>query len=1466
MRYAPEAGYQGKTRKGKRKKEVKGPYRSQSSNPKIRSEARPSEHRKEPVASAPAGPFPSESSNPKVRQRARKARRIKAEVRRLPVLHPGTTKTSPVSSTLKSIERAAKSAYDAAAGPPTLRQPSVPSGLSALQRLDKKAYEATLGKIHLPGPETPAGAALGTVMLATGPGAAAGLTATERAAQLASGASNVKTAAKLGERVAAKVKAAPKGATRVAKVEPRAGGRLLSKEELRAAKPVSRAKRNLAAHESNAAAKRAARRIRPKVRARVKLRAGNKFRDVGLRYGKEGRKVARRTRSVKVGLATPHVTATGAGVGALGVLGADIGGEISANQKKALPRTLELAPGLIVSTADLVAQAGEAVVTGNTKGLRHRLAAEADFAKRLASVYTSGDESKVRRFVEENGHVAPLLLAPSVAKLGGALRRHPTGAIDRAEQAITEGKIKGVAKRKARRTQLSKDAARAQAEATAEFTEAGLPVVRAYTGHRGKKGVKGRRQFRDKPVDRGDVMALVAEEGLTPTNIERNFNAVAKKWGDRPVFTDKRKGGVSGHDLIAYVRGDPGIWRDKAFWKMVERYRAQEPGVRRSERVVNIEQAKTHGVQLAEQRPTPLGRKLVPGVKSREDVAAFISESGEGGKRVRRLRETILAAEDKARELRAELKQLETGRVDKSLEGLSGLELGRRKQTVALLNRRRQQLLHAEADVRGMRAELVGTGKRHKAISQSLRDPAELAAARREFDAELAAVREDRGLAHGAYVPHTDVGVEGIGVAQPITRAGKKIYKRDIGAASLAERGRVDYSLPRILEAGIQAPRVRQHLHDFVNRAVQEGAIRVSVQAGKRVEGKRLVTREEAERGLTAEQKAKVTLFPLNQFKQAVKDENVTELEDLVGGLGREIDWRAEDKGVKYVVLPKDYAAELKAQLSAPGSGLHVAQIASRGISRTILASPAWALAQIVAEGLQAAHSINPLNPVNVYHFGQGMRGVRGMDPAKRREFRANAGALPGMGAGPREFFTASGKVDRGLADNFRRLERVMPIKRLLQAVRLDWLRAIDRAKGGEFRVWVAATKAHKDAYGFGKRLERLVKHERELSEKFAKMTPAERLEWSIRDTPAKRQAENYLDDVLGNWRAFSRKEKAFAPVAIFYNFLRMSLKWPFYSFPKNHPIRGAIMYEIAASHNNQLRQLLGGPPAWFGEYGTAILYGDEFKGGARLIKASRIVPGANAILEAISTGEGAAAGHAANPMVGLYNALINGIDPLTGEKVDPKYLSAEERAIARAGLATSVLLGLAPPLRAVDQLKGSKEVTTFPIIGPRRKRDALGNLLEDLNGTPAEKAVNTLFNPFPSADIDQARDRAAMGRIFEIWRTSGSDAQDAVKNNDSLSVKQKEKTLKEMKARTDEADAQLHHLYRKYDIAYKAEEKQALDEWSRLTYGKKQKTLTSKIEADLGLPQTNTEKIEHELGISKSSGLAKIEQELGVR
>ena len=63
-----------------------------------------------------------------------------------------------------------------------------------------------------------------------------------------------------------------------------------------------------------------------------------------------------------------------------------------------------------------------------------------------------------------------------------------------------------------------------------------------------------------------------------------------------------------------------------------------------------------------------------------------------------------------------------------------------------------------------------------------------------------------------------------------------------------------------------------------------------------------------------------------------------------------------------------------------------------------------------------------------------------------------------------------------------------------------------------------------------------------------------------------------------GNWTAFSRFERSFGPAAIFYSFLRYSLRWAA-RFAYQHPVKAQIAYLLGQMNSNELEKLLGHKP-----------------------------------------------------------------------------------------------------------------------------------------------------------------------------------------------------------------------------------------------------------------------------------------------
>src|SRR5262245_20085790 len=99
------------------------------------------------------------------------------------------------------------------------------------------------------------------------------------------------------------------------------------------------------------------------------------------------------------------------------------------------------------------------------------------------------------------------------------------------------------------------------------------------------------------------------------------------------------------------------------------------------------------------------------------------------------------------------------------------------------------------------------------------------------------------------------------------------------------------------------------------------------------------------------------------------------------------------------------------------------------------------------------------------------------------------------------------------------------------------------------------------------------------MSKEMEGMTGPQRLAYMAENPKLLAKHLDYLDDVMGNWQAFGRFEKAFAPALVFYPFLRMSLRWTFNAYPKNHPIKAQLLYMLAQQNANDLEKLFQGKP-----------------------------------------------------------------------------------------------------------------------------------------------------------------------------------------------------------------------------------------------------------------------------------------------
>lgn len=194
---------------------------------------------------------------------------------------------------------------------------------------------------------------------------------------------------------------------------------------------------------------------------------------------------------------------------------------------------------------------------------------------------------------------------------------------------------------------------------------------------------------------------------------------------------------------------------------------------------------------------------------------------------------------------------------------------------------------------------------------------------------------------------------------------------------------------------------------------------------------------------------------------------------------------------------------------------------------------------------------------------------------------------------------------------------------------------------------------------------------------------------------------QHYVDNMhkaLGDFTSLGTVERATVGRVMFYPWIRFSLRWTFYTMPKDHPVLTATAMRLAQLHRDELEEIYGQEvPAWMLSKFTA--FGQEFD-------ARRFNPTGNVISEMRDPGNLlSTAFQAVSPAINTAAALAGGVRAeegfrqTTGTKgnviADP---------IGNARLALADALGIAYPTRQVSQIlsKGKQKDTSLFGDSPR--------------------------------------------------------------------------------------------------------------------------------------------------------------------
>lgn len=895
----------------------------------------------------------------------------------------------------------------------------------------------------------------------------------------------------------------------------------------------------------------------------------------------------------------------------------------------------------------------------------------------------SGDPEKVKEAVEEDVGYMFVPVVPRVGAAAAATRVARAGGrgIKGAGRKVVPAGVRHarpvqVVTGRGTRKRVSRMAGQEVHAAAYRAARAERDVIRPL-----RKAKKARSLRNLKGMEAGDAVSVLARYGVSRKNplpqLRRIKSTLRDTKGPKPDATTR--------SVIEFLEKNPEVLRDAKLWEAVDNFKKRAQEIETSPRAKYLAQARV----VSERSKKPI-------LKPEERAPARAQElTGEASR------------EGAWRALKDKQKALQEAKGNARRTAIRAQEAkgARREELRDIAAAHRRDTKRLAEETREIHKSLRGFSRPGTEPSIRLR--------RKPWDARMVRefVEETKGRAKGmeepAFVAEPRLPTEGQ-IAPQFPVSGSRAVHVKTGKAEAFDLA--DRSLRALVRGSVVAPRIQQGLHRLTRRFLDSEARPVPGMKRKVITGQEWNKLVQAGKVDPRE----VVLLPSRQFKQALKAENFDLPQfhtDLSKRLERELHDLGDAPGTKYVMVGREAATEFVDQISPKGGRLEAALSATGKVSsRTILGlSPAWAISQVVAEGTQAfaAQGIGFLRALGrVERF-------RRRDPEGYEAFAALAGESLASFDMPSSLRVS---MDAGMQTRFSNASRAVQrtaVGRALHGVgTVKLLGLFDRWKGGKYRSAVLAAKVDRELNGFLRGLQGVTRSQGRIAPKLKGMSRQEQLSWMARNPKALQKHVEYLDDVLGNWHAYTRFERTFAPALVFYPYLRMSLRWAFWSFPKRHPVKSTILYTFAQKNSEELERLLGAPLQWQ-DYAQPIVHGDEGEADLVLPAGRRFgTPALNVLVEAFGEGETTRVVQALNPLVSIGITSLTGVEPFTGKQV------AEEDT-AKGLLALRQLLSLAAPARALGSSRIGKEETdvsqAFQTIDPKAKFRSLINPLQPL-------------------------------------------------------------------------------------------------------------------------------------------------------
>jgi hypothetical protein len=258
----------------------------------------------------------------------------------------------------------------------------------------------------------------------------------------------------------------------------------------------------------------------------------------------------------------------------------------------------------------------------------------------------------------------------------------------------------------------------------------------------------------------------------------------------------------------------------------------------------------------------------------------------------------------------------------------------------------------------------------------------------------------------------------------------------------------------------------------------------------------------------------------------------------------------------------------------------------------------------------------------------------------------------------------------------------------------LDALFRVDNAQTNFFKRAVFYNKVKRQAYRrMNRNFGQMVREQTKLSNILG-LGPEKAMSEIIAHPEQLEKAAKATLDVLGDYTNYTRLERrGIRRVFLFYGFLRYALRTLFYTLPVKHPVATAVAAQLGNLHNDEVRDLLGGPEAPWAY--SRIYFGSGDK--LRSIDLARINPVSNPIFDVIARGPRGAAG-LVSPLMAVLLDQVYGEHAFTGKKFTGKGSAQEGSGLGgneRIKVATADLLSMFAPYRIAHDVRAGGRKTT---------------------------------------------------------------------------------------------------------------------------------------------------------------------------